>query len=61
MEEQEQLIEIETKRIIEKKRKILAQNIKEAQADIEIENYVTRGVEEIMKAVDEEVKSDKEI
>ncbi|MDZ4710936.1 MAG: hypothetical protein SGI89_01265 [bacterium] len=55
------MIEIETKRIIEKKRKILAQNIKEAQADIEIENYVTRGVEEIMKAVDEEVKSDKEI
>ncbi|MEO8209250.1 MAG: hypothetical protein ABI840_01715 [bacterium] len=61
LEEQEQLIEIEKKRIIEKKRKVLSQNIKEAQTDIEKGNYITGNVKDVMKAIDDEVKSDKKI
>ncbi len=61
LEEQEQLIEIERKRIIERKREILSQNIKEAQTDIEKGNYITGNAKEIMKAIDDEVKSDKKI
>ena len=61
LEEQEQLIEIEQKRIIEKKRIRLLKNIKEAQADIKNGNYITGDDKEVMKAIDDEVKSDKKI
>ncbi|MEO8445945.1 MAG: hypothetical protein ABI528_00540 [bacterium] len=61
LEEQEQLIEIERKRIIERKRKLLSQNIIDAQTDIENGNYITGDANEIMKAIDDEIKSDKKI
>lgn len=61
LDEQEQLIEIEKKRIIEKKRKILSEDIKEAKKDIETGNYITGDYKDVMKAIDDEAKSDKKI
>lgn len=51
----------EKKKITEKKRKLLSEDIKEAKRDIETGNYVTGDFNEIMRAIDDEVKSDKKI
>ena len=61
LEEQEQLIVIEQKRNIEDKRISLLKNINEAQADIKNGNYLTGENKEVMKAIDDEVKSNKKI
>lgn len=61
LEEHEQLIEIEQKRNIEDKRISLLKNINEAQADIKNGNYLTGENKEVMKAIDDEVKSNKKI
>lgn len=49
LDEQEELIEIERKRIIEKKRILLAENVSEAKKDIEDGNVITGECKEIMK------------
>lgn len=59
LDEQEELIEIEKKRITEKKRKILSNDIREAKEDIEKGNFITGDYIEVMKAIDDEIKSDK--
>ncbi len=61
LDEQEELIEIERKRITEKKRKKLLTDIKEAKQDIENGDYITGDYKDIMKAIDDETKSDKKI
>ncbi len=57
LDEQELLLEIEKKRLIEKKRKLLLEDIKEAKKDFAEGNYITGNVEDIMKAIEDEVKS----
>jgi hypothetical protein len=59
LEEQEELIEIEKKRITEKKRKILSKDIREAKKDIEKGNFITGDHKKVMEAIDDEIKSDK--
>lgn len=59
LDEQEELIEIEKKRITEKKRKILSNEIREAKEDIEKGNFITGDYKEVMKAIDDVIKSDK--
>ncbi len=59
LDEQEELIEIEKKRIMEKKRKILSNDIQEAKEDIKKGNYITGDYKEVMKSIDDEIKSDK--
>lgn len=54
IEEQEELLEIERKRLHDKKRKILIEVIAEAEKDIEKGNYVTGTPEELVKAIEEE-------
>lgn len=61
LEEQELLLEIETKKLIEKKRKILSEDIKEAQKEVENGEYITGDHKDVMRAIDDEVKSDKNI
>lgn len=56
IEEQEELLEIEKKRLIERKRKKLAEDIEEAEKDIENGNYITGTPEELVKAIEEEAK-----
>lgn len=57
LEEQEQVLEIEKKRLIEKKRKLLIEDIKEAKKDIAEGNFITGNAEDIIKAIEDEVKS----
>ena len=59
LDEQEELIEIEKKRIIEKKRELLSKDIIEAKADIEKGNFITGDYNDIMKAIDDEIKPNK--
>lgn len=61
LDEQEELIEIEKKRIIEKKRKILTNDIMEAKEDIKKGNIISGDFNEVMKAIDDEIKSNQKI
>jgi len=61
LKEQEELIEIERKRIIEKKRQQLLKNVKEAKHNIETGDYITGDYKDVMKAIDDETKSNKKI
>ncbi len=54
IEEQEELLEIERKRLIDKKRKMLIEDIAEAEKDLENGNYITGTPEELVKAIEEE-------
>jgi hypothetical protein len=54
IEEQEELLEIEKKRLIDKKRKMLIEDIAEAEKDIKNGNYTTGTPEELVKAIEEE-------
>ncbi len=47
--------------ITEKKRKILRDDVKEAIKDIEKGRFITGNYEQVMKAIDDEIKSDKQI
>ena len=58
IEKQEKLIGADVKMIAEKKRKILAGDIKEAKDDIEKGKFITGNYEQVMKEIDDEVKSD---
>jgi len=57
IEEQELLLDIEKKRLIEKKRKKLLEDIQEAKKDFAEGKYITGNVEDIMKAIEDEIKS----
>jgi len=57
LEEQEQILEIEKKRLIEKKRKLLIEDIKEAKKDIAEGRYSDGTVEDLMKAIEDEINS----
>jgi len=61
IEEQEKLILIETKKNVEMKKKILSNDIGEAIEDIKAGNFITGNYEQVMKAIDDEIKSDKQI
>jgi len=56
IEEQEEILEIEKKRLLEKKRKKLIEDIKEAERDFEKGDYVSGSPEELIKAIEEEVE-----
>jgi len=56
LEEQEELLEIERKRLSEKKRKLLLEEISDAEKDITNGNYLTGTPEELVKAIEEESK-----
>jgi hypothetical protein len=57
LEEQEELLEIERKRISERKRKLLLEEISDAEKDIANGNYLTGTPEELVKAIEEESKN----
>ncbi len=54
IDEQEEILEIVEKRLRDKKRKILIENIAEAEKDFENGNYITGTPEELIKAIEEE-------
>jgi len=56
IEEQEEILEIEKKRIIEKKRKLLFKDIEEAENDIERGDFITGTPEELVKATEKEAE-----
>jgi hypothetical protein len=53
LEEQETILEIEKKRMIERKRKQLMKDVEEAEQEFKSGNLKPESVEEIMKAIDE--------
>ncbi|MEO8513136.1 MAG: hypothetical protein ABI543_06240 [Ignavibacteria bacterium] len=57
LEEQEQLIEIEQKRIIEKKRELLLREIELSKKEISEGKYIEGNAAEILKAIENEVKN----
>jgi hypothetical protein len=56
LEEQKELLEIGRKRLSERKRKLLLEEISDAEKDITNGNYVTGTPEELVKAIEEESK-----
>jgi len=54
IEEQEEILEIEKKRLIDKKRKILLKDIQEAERDIDNGDYISGTPEELVKAIEKE-------
>lgn len=56
IEEHEELLEIEKKRLIERKRKKLLEDIAEAREDIKNGDFVIGTPEELIKEIEEEVK-----
>ncbi|HJY64535.1 MAG TPA: hypothetical protein VJ455_10300 [Ignavibacteria bacterium] len=56
IEEQEEILEIEKKRILEKKRKLLLQDILEAEKDIENGDFTSGTPEELVKAIEKETE-----
>ncbi|MBK9331904.1 MAG: hypothetical protein IPM96_05735 [Ignavibacteria bacterium] len=59
LNEQEELIEIEKKRLIENKRKLLVDEVKEAENEYTEGKYITGDTDELMRAIDDENTSDK--
>ncbi len=57
LEEQEQLIEIEKKRITEKKRILLLKEIDLSKKEIAEGKFIEGSAAEIIKAIDDEVKN----
>lgn len=55
LEEQEQVLEIEGKRLNEKKRELLLKRVEEGRKDIAEGRFVKGDVEDIMKAIDDEI------
>jgi hypothetical protein len=53
LEEQETILEIEKKRMIERKRKQLVKDVEEAEREFKSGNLKPESVEDIMKAIDE--------
>jgi len=56
IEEQEEILEIEKKRIIEKKRNQLLKDIEEAKKDIKNGDFDSGTPEELIKAIEKEVE-----
>lgn len=54
IEEQEELLEIEKKRLIDRKRTKLVNDIAESEKDIENGNFKTGTPEELVKAIEDE-------
>ncbi|MBK8980800.1 MAG: hypothetical protein IPM38_00390 [Ignavibacteria bacterium] len=59
LNEQEELIEIEKKRLIENKRKLLVDEVKEAEKEYTEGKYITGETDELMRAIDYKNTSDK--
>ena len=53
IEEQETVVEIEKKRLTEKKRRLLIDAVKEAEEEYKSGNLKPESIDEIMKAIDE--------
>jgi hypothetical protein len=58
VEEQEAVVEIEKKRLIERKRKLLVKNVKEAEDEFNSGQLKSETVDDIMKAIDDEADKD---
>ena len=61
MDKQGKSIDTGIKLIFEKKRNLLSDDIRDAKNDIEKGKYITGNYEQVMKEIDDEVKSDKQI
>lgn len=53
LEEQETVLDIEKKRLIEKKRKLLIEEVREAEKEYKTGKLKPKSVEDIMKEIDE--------
>ncbi len=58
IEDQESILEIEKKRLIQKKRAQLVEEVREAEKDYEAGKYIEGDVETLMKAIENESKTD---
>jgi len=61
IEEQEKLILLAGKKNAEMKKKNFSNDIGEALEDIKNGNFITGNYEQVMNAIDDEIKSDKQI
>ncbi len=59
LEEQETILEIEKKRIIERKREQLVRDVKEGEQEFKAKALKPESVEDIMKGIDETDKDNK--
>ncbi|MBE2216787.1 MAG: hypothetical protein IAE90_01195 [Ignavibacteria bacterium] len=57
IEEQEMLLEIESKRLTERKRKILQERIAEGKKDISEGRFIEGNAADIMNSIDDEIKT----
>ncbi len=57
IEEQEMLLEIESKRLTERKRKILQERIAEGKKDISEGRFIEGNAADIMNSIDDEIKN----
>ena len=54
IEEQEVVVDIEKKRLIERKRELLVKNVKEAEDEFESGKMKSQNFDDIMKTIDDE-------
>lgn len=59
LEDQESLLEIEQKRLIQKKRDLLVKEVKEAEKEYAEGKYIEGDVQTLMKAIKNEDKTDR--
>jgi hypothetical protein len=57
IEEQEMLLEIESKRLTERKRKLLQERIAEGKKDISEGRFIDGNAADIMNSIDDEIKT----
>jgi hypothetical protein len=56
IEDQESILEIEKKRLIQKKREILIDEVNQAQKEIHEGKYISGDIDSLMKAIEDESK-----
>lgn len=59
IEDQESILEIEKKRLIERKRELLVEEVKEAGKEYTEGKYIEGNADKLMKAIEDESKTNK--